>query len=106
MVATLILEALRTVAYTFASLFPIINPLGVAPIFLSLTKMYPQQVRKQLARKIAVYGFLILGCSLILGSAVLAFFGVSLNMIQVAGGFVLANTGWSMLNQKGSTDGE
>jgi multiple antibiotic resistance protein len=100
MAITLLIEALRSSSLTFAALFPIINPLGVAPIFLSLTRAYPEQVRKLLARKIALYGFLLMGGSLALGSEVLQFFGISLSTIQMAGGFVLANTGWSMLNQK------
>ena len=100
MAITLILESLRNTALTFAALFPIINPVGVAPIFLSLTSAYPESIRRLLARKIALYGLLLLGGSLALGSAVLAFFGISLPIIQLAGGFVLANTGWTMLNQK------
>jgi len=104
---TLILEALRNLTLTFATLFPIINPLGVAPIFLSLTSAYPDSIRKLLARRIAIYGFLLLGGSLAIGSAVLAFFGISLPIVQIAGGIVLARTGWTMLNQEGSdtTDG-
>jgi multiple antibiotic resistance protein len=99
---TLILEVLRNLTLTFATLFPIVNPLGVAPIFLSLTSEYPDSIRKLLARKIAIYGFLLLGGSLAIGSAVLTFFGISLGIIQIAGGLVLANTGWTMLNQEGS----
>jgi multiple antibiotic resistance protein len=99
---TLLLEALKNVILTFAALFPIINPLGVAPIFLSLTRAYPEPVRRLLARKIAIYGFLLLGGSLALGSAVLTFFGISLPIVQVAGGLVLANAGWRMLHQESS----
>lgn len=100
---TLLLEAIKNATLTFAALFPIINPLGVAPIFLSLTRGYPESVRKLLARKIAVFGFLLLGGSLALGSAVLTFFGISLPVVQVAGGIVLANAGWRMLHRE-STD--
>ncbi len=100
MAFALILEALKNVTLTFASLFPIINPLGAAPIFLGLTRHYPESVRKILARRIALYGFLLLGGSLALGSSVLSFFGISLPIVQIAGGFVLANTGWQMLNRK------
>jgi len=82
----LILEALRNLTLTFATLFPIINPLGVAPIFLSLTSAYPDSVRKLLSRRIAIYGFLLLGGSLAIGSAVLTFFGISLPIVQIAGG--------------------
>src|SRR4051794_1398706 len=100
MAIALILEVLKNLTLTFATLFPIINPLGVSPIFLDLTKAYPDSIRKLLARKIALYGFLLLGGSLALGSAVLAFFGISLPIIQIAGGLILANAGWKMLNQE------
>jgi len=100
MALTLIIAALKSAMLTFASLFPIVNPLGAAPIFLGLTQAYPESTRKLLARRIAVYGFLILGVSLAIGSSVLAFFGISLPIIQVAGGLVLSNTGWQMLQQK------
>jgi len=96
----LVVEVLRNTTLTFATLFPIINPLGVAPIFLSLTEVYPESVRRLLARKIAIYGFVLLGASLAIGSSVLAFFGISLPNIQIAGGIVLANTGWQMLNRE------
>jgi multiple antibiotic resistance protein len=104
MAITLIVESLRTSSLTFAALFPIINPFGAAPIFLSLTRAYPEPIRRLLARKIALYGFLLMGGSLALGSEILSFFGISLSIIQLAGGFVLANTGWSMLNQKSGED--
>jgi multiple antibiotic resistance protein len=102
MAITLILDALKNAALTFATLFPIINPFGAAPIFLGLTRAYPASVRKLLARKIALYGFLLLGGSLALGSAVLTFFGISLSTVEIAGGLVLANTGWQLLNRERS----
>jgi len=102
MAMTLILEVLKYLTLTFATLFPIINPLGVAPIFLRLTQPYPDSIRKLLSRKIALYGFLLLAGSLAIGSAVLKFFGISLPIIQIAGGIVVAHTGWIMLNQESS----
>ncbi len=100
MALALILVALKSATLTFATLFPIVNPFGLAPIFLGLTQAYPESTRRLLARRIAVYGFLLLGVSLAIGSSVLAFFGISLPIVQVAGGLVLANTGWQMLNQR------
>ena len=97
---TFILRAFKTLTLTVATLFPIINPLGVAPIFLSMTSSYPEQVRKVLARKIGVYGFLLLAGSLGIGSAVLSFFGIDLPIVQIAGGLVITRTGWHMLHQQ------
>lgn len=99
MALTLFLLSLKSGTLTFAALFPIVNPFGAAPIFLGLTRAYPESIRRLIARRIALYGFLLLGGSLAIGSSVLAFFGISLPIVQVAGGLVLANTGWQMLKQ-------
>ena len=85
---------------TFVTLFPVVNPIGDAPIFLSLTRRYPQSAQKLLARKIAAYGFVLLAVSFLFGSVILDFFGISLPVIQIAGGLVLAATGWSLLNER------
>jgi len=76
------------------------NPIGCAPIFLALTKRYPHSAQRILARKIAAYSFALLAVSLVFGTAILGFFGISLVVIQIAGGLVLAATGWNLLSQK------
>jgi len=90
----------KTMMVVFLPLFPVVNPIGDAPIFLALTNRYPNSVRKVLARKIGAYGFAILAVSFLFGSVILDFFGISIVVIQIAGGLVLAATGWSLLNQK------
>jgi multiple antibiotic resistance protein len=89
----------ETLGVTFAALFPIVNPLGCAPIFFGLTRNYPQSAQKVLARKIAAYGLVLLLTSALFGSEILAFFGISLFVVQIAGGLVVAATGWNFLNQ-------
>jgi len=81
-----------------AALFPIVNPVGTAPIFLSLTRGASAATRTLLARKIAMNGFVLLISSMLVGSYILAFFGISLPVVQVAGGLVLTATGWSLLS--------
>jgi multiple antibiotic resistance protein len=100
-----VLATLKIAVFAFVTLFPIVNPLGDAPIFLEMTRRYSHSVRTLLARKIAFYGFMILAASLVLGTAILSFFGISIGVIQIAGGLVLANTGWSLLNQNDGDDG-
>ena len=94
------IDFMKVLLVAFVTLFPVVNPVGDAPIFLALTKQYPPSVRRILARKIAVYGFALLAVSFLFGSLILAFFGISLAVIQIAGGLVVAATGWSILNQK------
>jgi multiple antibiotic resistance protein len=94
---------IKTASFAFVALFPIVNPIGDAPIFLSLTRKYPEAVRKALAAKVALYGFVLLACALLIGTEILAFFDISISMIQVAGGLVLASTGWGLLNRASET---
>ncbi len=47
-----------------------------------------------------MYGFALLAGSFLFGSEILSFFGVSLAVIQITGGLILASTGWSLLNQR------
>jgi len=84
----------------FVTLFPVVNPIGDAPIFLALTQQYPKSAQQILARKIAAYGFALLAVSFLFGSIILDFFGISLFVVEIAGGLVVAATGWSLLNQK------
>jgi multiple antibiotic resistance protein len=89
-------------AVTFVALFPVVNPVGCAPMFLALTQSYPQSVRKVLAGKVALYGFMLLAVSFLFGTPILDFFGISLAIIRIAGGLVVASTGWNLLNQSDS----
>ena len=82
-----------------SALFPIVNPLGGAPIFLSLTKYYSTEQRKILSTRIAINSFLLLVGSFFIGTHILAFFGISIPVVQVGGGLVVMSAGWKMLNQ-------
>jgi multiple antibiotic resistance protein len=95
-----LIEFAQTVFVFIAALFPIVNPLGGATIFLTMTSDYPPEARHALARKVAVYGFFILLVSMFLGSHVLAFFGVSLPAVQVGGGLLVAASAWGMLHKE------
>src|SRR3954447_8611198 len=94
-----LLDFSKVLFATFMALFPVVNPIGDAPIFLSMTRSYPQPVQKLLAKKVATYGFMLLAGSLLFGSEILDFFGVSLVVVQIAGGLVVASTGWNLLTQ-------
>ncbi len=93
-------DFIKVLLATFVTLFPVVNPVGDAPIFLALTRQYPQSAQRILAGKIAAYGFGLLAGSFLFGSIILDFFGISITVIQIAGGLVLAATGWGLLNQK------
>jgi multiple antibiotic resistance protein len=86
----------------FSALLPLINPLGSSLVFLGLVGDVPPSVYRSLARKIAINNIIFLAVIELLGSAILSFFGISLPIVQVSGGIVIAGIGWSVLNQKDS----
>jgi len=93
-------ELLRVLLLTVGALFPIVNPLGNAPIFLLLTRDFPSSSRTVFARKIALNSFVLLVVSILIGTHILAFFGISLPVVQVGGGLMVIANGWSLLNSK------
>lgn len=95
----LLADVLRTTLLDVAALFPIVNPVGNAPIFLSLTRGASGATRDVLARRIAINGLLLLVVSMLVGTYILRFFGISLPVVQVSGGLVLTYTGWSLLSR-------
>lgn len=98
------LEAVKTTILVVSALFPIVNPLGGSPIFLALTRDYPRAPRRLLAQRIAMNSFVLLIASFLTGTHVLAFFGISLPVVQVGGGLIVISTGWALLKQKDEDD--
>ncbi|MGB7438591.1 MAG: MarC family protein [Candidatus Acidiferrum sp.] len=92
-------QLLKSTFLIVTALFPIVNPLGSAPLFLSLTHYYSANERKLLSRRIAVNSIALIVGSYFIGTHILAFFGISLPVVQVGGGLVLASTGWALLKQ-------
>jgi multiple antibiotic resistance protein len=81
------------------ALFPIVNPLGNTPIFLTLTRGLSGPGRARLARAIALNGLMLMVVSIFIGTYILSFFGISLPVVQVGGGLVVISTGWTLLRQ-------
>ena len=83
----------------FSALLPLINPVGDALVFLGLVGAAPPAVYRTLAKKIAINTTLFMTVIQLVGTAMLRFFGVSLPVMQVSGGLVLAAMGWGLLNE-------
>ena len=88
----------------FTALFSIVNPLSGAFIFFGATRELDPKQRAATARWIAIYAFIIVAASLYIGAYVLGFFGVSLPVLRVAGGIIVAAAGWRMLNAPDVTE--
>lgn len=91
-------------ALAFGALFPVVNPVGSSLVFLGMVGTAPKQVFRTLARKIAFSTGLFLLAMDLAGAAVLKLFGISLPVVQLAGGLVLAAMGWNLLNKKEAPD--
>jgi multiple antibiotic resistance protein len=76
----------------FAGLFPVVNPLGAAPLFLSLTADCTPQQRKRLALLVAFNSFWLLVGSTLFGSLILEF-SISIPVVRVAGGMLVTAMG-------------
>jgi multiple antibiotic resistance protein len=98
------LEALKNLFLVVSALFPIVDPLGGAPIFLALTRQYDSPGRRALSRQIAVNSFFLLVGSYLVGTYILEFFGISLPVVQVGGGLIVISNGWAMLKQHPDDD--
>jgi multiple antibiotic resistance protein len=84
-------------AATFLALFPIVDPFGGVPIFFSMTSSWDAKDRHRTAIKTGIWVFVILVTFLFFGRFVLYFFGISLPVLKIAGGLIVANTAWGMV---------
>ncbi len=88
--------------FAFSALLPLVNPLGDALMFLGIVGAAPSAIYRMLAKKIAIGTTIFLLTIEAVGTALLKFFGISVPVMQVAGGFALAAMGWSLLNENES----
>ncbi|MCU0568918.1 MAG: MarC family protein [Oculatellaceae cyanobacterium Prado106] len=82
---------------TFVALFPIANPVGAVPIFYSLTDGESTAYRCRLALWTALNVVWVLIAFFLAGKFILSFFGISLGVLQIAGGLLVSQTAWEML---------
>jgi multiple antibiotic resistance protein len=87
----------QSAAATFLALFPIVDPLGGIPIFFTMTSSWSAGDRTRTAFKTGIWVFVILVTFLFFGRFVLHFFGISLPVLKIAGGLIVANTAWGMV---------
>jgi multiple antibiotic resistance protein len=102
-VAESLLVIVRSMLVTVAALLPIVNPVGMAPLFLSMTADLPAHGRHVLARKVAINAFVLLIAAMLLGSHILGFFGISIPIVRVAGGLLVIANGWRLINAEDTT---
>ncbi len=84
--------------FALAAVLPILNPPASAPVFVDLTRGLDGGSRAALARRIGRNVILMLAGAMLIGSYVLDFFGVSLPIVRVSGGLIVASTAWGLLH--------
>ncbi|MFT3733189.1 MAG: MarC family protein [Hyphomicrobium sp.] len=88
----------------FPALFSIVNPFGGALIYSQITLGRPHAERVSLAWRVATYSAIVMLVSLLIGATLMSFFGVSIDALRVAGGAVVAVSGWRMLYNPQETE--
>jgi MarC family membrane protein len=83
--------------YLFAGLFSVLNPIGTVPIFVGLTMDDDKKERSRISLWTAINVFIILVISFFFGEYVLSFFGISIEALRIAGGIIIATSGFSLL---------
>jgi multiple antibiotic resistance protein len=94
MVESLIADIL----FGFTGLISIINPIGIAFVFLDRTASLTTEERAALARQIAINAMCVLLVAFFIGTPILHFFGISMEALRIGGGLAVAVGGWQMLN--------
>ena len=82
----------------FAALFSILNPIGTVPIFVGLTEGYSKAELNKTSLWTAINVFIILMITFFVGQYVLSFFGITITALKIAGGIIITNSGFSLLN--------
>ncbi|MCV3271931.1 MarC family protein [Roseobacter sinensis] len=81
-------------------MFVVIDPIGLAPLFVALTQGMTEGARRRIALRATLIGILILLAFAAFGEALLAFIGISMPAFRVAGGILLFLTALDMLFER------
>jgi multiple antibiotic resistance protein len=100
------LPFLHTIFIAFLTLFPVVNPIGSAFIIDPLLGDLSFSERKRASKKIALYCLTICTVSAVIGSWILKLFGLSIPIVQVAGGVMICQMGWKLLTSDDQVKGE
>lgn len=93
-------DFLSHIGFSYLALLPIVDPLGVLPVFYIITAADSRELRRKQAVHATYYSLAMLLSFYILGDWILKFFGINIGTLQVAGGAILAHTAWTMLTAK------
>lgn len=94
---SLFIPIVKSLLLVPVTLLPIINPLSTAPIFVT-TVGKDSNLAARLARQVAINSWFVIVASMLIGTYVLAIFGISLPVVRIGGGLLVASTAWRLLH--------
>lgn len=94
------MDNITTILLYFTSFFTLMNPMGIMPVFLSMTSELNRRERRKTALKATITATLILIGFAFLGEYLFHFFGISVAGLQVVGGVIFFIMGYDMLNAR------
>ena len=86
--------------FSFVSLFTMVNPVGVIPVFTSMTTALTQQQSRSVAVRASVISFIILITFALTGQWIFRFFGISIDSLRIVGGVIFFLMGYEMLQAR------
>lgn len=89
---------LNTFFVLLGALFSVLNPIGAIPFFVGLTQDYNKTERSRVSFWTAINVCIILLISFFAGEYVLRFFGITIPALRIAGGILIASSGFGLLN--------
>ena len=92
------------ILFGFTGLIAIINPFGMAFVFLDRTSSLDDAARMKLARRVAINSFIVLLVTFFVGTRILNAFGITMAALRIGGGLTVTVSGWQMLNAPDAPD--
>ena len=86
------------------SLFPVVNPIGSALMVTHYFTSLNKQEKRNAVTKIVLYAFFLCVITLFAGHWILELFGITIPVIQLAGGVMICKTGWELLTDNKSSE--
>jgi multiple antibiotic resistance protein len=84
----------------FTSLFAMINPFGIIPVFKPMTAGMSHRDARAIARRACMVAFLMLVLFAVAGKFLFDFFGISINSLKIVGGFIFFMLGYELLQAR------
>ncbi|MBO0699562.1 MAG: NAAT family transporter, partial [Zavarzinella sp.] len=81
----------------FVSLFAVVEPLGLLPIFIGMTAQLPPPAQRGVAKRACLVAFVTLIVFAVMGQLIFRLFGISVESMKVVGGIIFFLIGYDML---------